>query len=71
MKCPKCGYETITKVNFCPSCGYDLSKPYEEEVIEASFEEKEEVKEDTIEKEKVNDTSYDYSDNMYLLYFLI
>ena len=65
MKCPKCGYETITKVNFCPSCGYDLSKPYEEEVIEASFEEKEEVKEDTIEKEKVNDTSYDYSDNMY------
>ena len=62
MKCPKCGYETITKVNFCPSCGYDLSKPYEEEVIEASFEEKEEVKE---KKEKVNDTSYDYSDNMY------
>lgn len=63
MKCPKCGYETITKVNFCPSCGYDLSKPYEEEVIEASFEEKEEVKEKEVKEEKT--TSYDYSDNMY------
>ena len=63
MKCPKCGYETITKVNFCPSCGYDLSKPYEEEVIEASFEEKEEIKEKEVKEEKT--TSYDYSDNMY------
>ena len=62
MKCPKCGYETITKVNFCPSCGLDLTKPYEEEAIDANF--KEEVKAET-KKAETNSTSYDYSDNMY------
>lgn len=77
MKCPKCGYESITNVNFCPSCGLDLTKPYEENkeekkesvkdlvnVLEEVKEEKtEEVKEE--HKKEQSSASYDYDDNMY------